>query len=89
MGLVAAKQAFAVVAGTPAEIAAEVTTRGLSGMTRAWFASLRRAVETVRRRAAEHDIELPDKFTLGTEDARQVVIRHAAARPTRISTRAQ
>ena len=64
-------------------------TPGLSGMTRAWFASLRRAVETVRRRAAEHDIELPDKFTLGTEDARLVVIRNAAARPTRISTRAQ
>jgi hypothetical protein len=84
-----AKRGFAVVAGTPAEVAAEVTARGLSGITRAWFASLRRAVETVRHRAAEHDIALPDKLTLSTEDARQVVIDHAAARPAGTSMRVQ
>jgi hypothetical protein len=71
VGLVARPDGGAqVMVGKPTQIRRDADFLRLPGTCRAWFASIDEAVETLRRRAREHGIELPRKFTLTTAEAR-------------------
>jgi hypothetical protein len=84
-----ARHGYAVMAGTPLEIRSEASFLQLPGTRAAWFASLRRAVETVRERARKPKIQLPERFALETDEARELIKAHIAARqsPSRSSRR--